>query len=201
VFEITDGVFNELPSTNTFVSFRDTRSSSTMYTCWLVSATVADVSIQRFSASSCGGDGVAYQLRTISSTSRWHLQSTAGLSLFKSIPGFSDRLQVNLEGQHHSAVALAVLLTFLVDAGSIVIDGLVVFSSKLYANSFLGILNARQLTRTEQVRFIEGGNSGTFNLFSGTHRGHVNGSQAKSSPTSRADKTQPGPALQLVTLQ
>jgi len=58
-------------------------------------------------------------------------------------------------GAFTAAVAIAGLLTFFLKGNNLINNGILITASKLYANSFMGMLNARKLIRHNRIRFIE----------------------------------------------
>jgi len=132
-FESATAVYIWLPATNTWTSFHDTRASFLCYSGWLAFAAIGDVGI---AAVLCF---FLWERRTAIRTTNSIIRRTMAFTLNS--------------GALTALVALAGLVTFFV-SDTLTNTGILVIASKLYANSFLGMLNARQLTRREEVRFM-----------------------------------------------
>ncbi|KAH8101205.1 hypothetical protein BXZ70DRAFT_1007594 [Cristinia sonorae] len=133
-FELATAIYIWSPSTNTWISFRKTRASYLSYSGWLAFATVGDV-------------GIAAVLSYYLWKKRSAVRSTN--NIIRRTMAFTLN-----SGAITAAVALGGLIAFFM-SNSLANTGILVIASKLYANSFFGMLNARHFARRDTVRIVQ----------------------------------------------
>ncbi|TCD63227.1 hypothetical protein EIP91_005812 [Steccherinum ochraceum] len=129
VFAIASAVYSARPGTNTFLGFHDTRVSYAVYFGWLASGAVSDAS-------------TAAALCYLLCSTRSDIRSTKQLIR-------RNLILVLNSGVLTSAIAVGGLAAFFW-SNTVLNNGVLSIASKLHANSFFGMLNARNLFRSHR---------------------------------------------------